>query len=550
MSGDLPAQEHEQGWRRVHRVTPLLNAWKVAFGIVLVAAIQGIDDLLSLRLAVLVLVGIVLGLMVVAGLLALAFSYLAWRRLTYRVTPESVVLRSGVLFRTERVARLTRIQSVEITQPLLGRIFGFSAVRVESAGGADANVTLAYLTQPEAQDLRNEILARAAGVEVPSRSAAPAAAEDAGSPGVAPLPHAEGNPDPLPVSAAQAVPAMASAPEAPEHPVYTLSPGRLLLSLLLSVATIATLVGIVVGLTIGLLARAWVIVGVLPLLLGSVAYLWGRFSSEFGFRVATSPDGLRVRSGLLETKAKTIPPGRVQAVALTQPLLWRLPDWWRLSVTIANVSTDGEGTQSADVVLPVGTREEALDLVRLVVPSLPEDEEGALLAGLSGLDSEEGWVASPRRARFLDPIAWRRNAFLVLSPVLALRTGRLFRRVELVLHERSQALQLAQGPLERRLHLVSFSAHASAGMSSSLPHLDQHTAATLLAQQAVRARVARRSDGPELWMRPEQTAPMEPTEPTSAPASAPAAAPGPPGREVPAPAPTAHPTSHGGSPDE
>ncbi|PFG20608.1 PH domain-containing protein [Serinibacter salmoneus] len=508
-----PPSGDEEGWRHVHRVTPLLNAWKVAFGIVLVAAIQGLDDLLSLRLAVLVLVGIVLGLVVIAGLFSLGFSYLAWRRLTYRVTPDSVVLRSGVVFRTERVARLTRIQSVEITQPLLGRIFGFSAVRVESAGGADANVTLAYLTQAEAQALRNEILARAAGVAVPQ-----------GEPGSPPDPAQAARGDlggqrppegTTSVLSPPVVPEAGVAPEAPEHPVYSLAPGRLVLSLLLSVATVATVLGVLVGLAIGFFARVWVIVGVLPILFGSIAYLWGRFSGEFGFRVATSPDGLRVRSGLLETKAKTIPPGRVQAVALTQPLLWRRQDWWRISVTIANVSTDGEGSQSADVVLPVGTRREVLDLVRLVVPSLPESEEPALLEGLRGLDSHHGWVASPRRARWLDPIAWRRNAFLVTTPALALRTGRVFRRLELVLHERSQALHLGQGPWERRLRVVSFAAHASGTMSSSLPHLDQDVAAHLLAEQSARQRVARRSDGPELWMRQEPE-PAADTAPSAA----------------------------------
>ena len=42
---------------------------------------------------------------------------------------------------------------------ILGRLFGYAAVTIESAGAADANLRLAYLTQDEARLVRNEILA-------------------------------------------------------------------------------------------------------------------------------------------------------------------------------------------------------------------------------------------------------------------------------------------------------------------------------------------------------------------------------------------------------
>ena len=52
---------------------------------------------------------------------------------------------------------------------------------------------------------------------------------------------------------------------------------------------------------------------------------WRRFAGAFGFTVRVSPDGLRLRHGLPEHRAQTVPPGRVQAVSLVQPLLWRGP---------------------------------------------------------------------------------------------------------------------------------------------------------------------------------------------------------------------------------
>lgn len=471
----------EPQWRRAHRVTPFLTAWKVAAAIIAIALFQVLDDLLRAPLPVVALVGIVLGFVVLAALISLGYSYLAWRRLSYAVTADAVVLRSGVVFRRERVARLTRLQSVEITQPILGRIFGFSALRIESAGGADANLVLSYLTQAEAQAVRNEVLARAAGVAVVEEGSAPAqAGEPAEHDGAARLP--------------------LSAPEAPELEVFRLAPQRLVLSLLLHPATVTLVVIIALFVTLAVVLHSieWII-GPAAGVLGLAGFLWSRFAGEFAFRVATSPDGLRARQGLLETKARTIPPGRVQSVELSQGLLWRGPGWWRVEVSLASLQT-AEGGVVSNALLPVGTAREALELVRLAIPDLQQTEQAALEAGLTGSGSDHGWIPSPPRAVWLDPISFRRNAFQVLGSALALRRGRLHRRFALVPHERTQSLGISQGPLERVVRLVGFHPHTSAAAALSLPHLDPGVAARLLAEQSERARSARRSAGPELWM--------------------------------------------------
>ncbi|WP_218975237.1 PH domain-containing protein [Miniimonas arenae] len=534
-------------WRRVHRVTPLLTAWKMAAALVAIALFQSFDDLARIPLPVLAVIGLVAGVILLAILVSLGYSYLAWRRMEYAITSEAVVLRSGVLFRRERVARLTRIQAVEVGQPILGRIFGFAAVKVESAGGADAVLSLAYLTQDEAQAVRNEVLARAAGVDVDdldlaaidagqdsvadvvraSESADAAAsvggpdAEDGvvnrpGAPGASGAPGAgrdgavgpDGRPDastgldattprPLPAGLARRL-----APEAPEHQVFQLAPGRLVGSLLLHGATVVLLLWIVGVVGFGVFTGSWeALFGSIFALLGVVGFVWGRFSSEFNTRVAVSPDGLRVRAGLLETKAKTIPPGRVQAVAVHQGPLWRLAGWWRLRVTLANVGIGSDGDALTDALLPVGTREEVAVMLRLVLPDLHAEEYDAVVAGLVGSGDAEGWVPAPRRARWVDPLAWRRNAFRVLGAALALRRGRIWRELTFVPHERTQSLGVSQGPIDRRLRVVTFSAHTSGGISPTLPHVDAAVAAALMADQAERARAARRVAGPEQWMR-------------------------------------------------
>ena len=493
-------------WRNVHRVTPLLNAWKIAAAIVAIALFQGLDDLLRIGLPGMTLLLIIAGAVVLGAIIGLVVSYFAWRRLSYAISPDAVLLRSGIFFRKERVSRLARIQSVEVTQPILGRIFGFAALKVESAGGAEANITLAYLTIPEAQAVRNEILARSAGIDVDSQPAAePITGSDDGvAPDGSSVLNSAGQPSvstPAP-GPGQPTPSFLL-PEAPEEQVYQLPAGRLLGSLLAHGAMVWLVIGIIGIVVASLVTGTWEFAfGSIVGLLAVAGFLWGRFSTEFNFRVATSPDGLRVRQGLLETKARTIPPGRIQAVQFHQGPIWRLFGWWRVQVTLANSGVSSDGTNASnDTLLPVGSAEEALALLRLAFPDTPEEELPVLVAGMVGRDDGEGWVPAPRRSRILDPLAYRRNAFRVLTHALVLRTGRLWRVMSVVPHERTQSLGVRQGPLERRFNLVSFYPHTSGSIEPSLPHLDPQVAAQLLADQAVRARAARRGAGPELWMR-------------------------------------------------
>ena len=54
-----------------------------------------------------------------------------------------------------------------------------------------------------------------------------------------------------------------------------------------------------------------------PPLFAGVTFVWSRINQGANFRAAISPDGIRLRHGLTETRAQTVPPGRVQAIRLT-----------------------------------------------------------------------------------------------------------------------------------------------------------------------------------------------------------------------------------------
>ena len=475
-------------WHRVHPLTPVVRSWQI-FAVLLVYLAQDFGQtvvrgdlgespagqLSKLHGRALAGGGLV-ALVVVA--LGASLAYLSWRFTRYRVTHNALELQHGVFSRRQRQARLDRLQAVDIVQPVLARIFGLARLTLEVAGGGDSRIQLAYLTERQAQRLRNHLLASAAGLRYETDEA----------------------------------------PEAPEHLVFEVPLQRLVGSLLLSEAAVS-LVGVAVVL-IGVAVvfdQFGVAAGSLPAVLGAGSVLWRRFSTGFGFRVATSPDGLRLRHGLLEQRTQTVPPGRVQAVRLRQPLLWRAAGWWLVEVNVAGYGgrQNDERHTEAGVLLPVGTRDEAVAVLSFVLPDLgvtDTEHPGPVVdAGLSGRLGEGGFAASPRRARWVDPVGWSRNGYRVTSSALLLRSGVLHRRLDVVPHARTQSCGVTQGPLQRTFGLASFALHSTPGpIKPVVKHLDTVVAARLLEEQVRRARMARADAGPERWMESSAPHPLPP----------------------------------------
>ena len=76
-------------------------------------------------------------------------------------------------------------------------------------------------------------------------------------------------------------------------------------------------------------------------LVGLVVGLFRRFNGDYRLTVADAADGLRLRSGLIETSAETIPRGRIQAMRMIEPLAWRPFGWCRLEVDVASQKSKG-----------------------------------------------------------------------------------------------------------------------------------------------------------------------------------------------------------------
>ena len=457
---------------------------------------------------------------------------LSWRMHTFRVSDESVEVRSGILFRSHRQARLDRIQGVNIVRPLIPRLFGAAKLEV-SVAGQDANVQLAYLGSALADGLRRDILQLASGARQPRPAAGEPAPELTPPAGDAALMPAGSSPA-AQAGRRQALNDYASArvgeflaPEldpdaAPPESVVRIPLLRLIGSIVFSgftvfvaVAIVALIVSVIVG------GSEWLLIAIFPGLIASVGYYISRFTKSLRYSIAGTRDGVRVGFGLLTTSNETLPPGRIHAIGVTQPLAWRPFGWWQISINKAGHSTnDGAAGQAATTVLPVGSLADVAKVLELILPGFAIDEPRALIQrGLTSRGGDDGFVNAPRRAAWLRPFSWRRTGYAVSAGAVLLRRGVLSRELVLVPLARLQSVGINQGPVRRRLRLATARLHTVAGpVSATLGVIDVGEAERLLETVTAGAVASADSDTSHHWSRQDiDTTPARATVTPAAP---------------------------------
>jgi putative membrane protein len=421
------------GWARLHPLSPLAKSGRalVAVGILLgprqvtgeVDTAQVVVDLL-------------------AFLVLLTGGVVSWRVTRWRVRGGDLQIEEGLLRRQSLQVPLTQVQAVDVVRPLVARLLGLAELRLVMAGEGHGRGRLAFLTQQHATEVRAQLLALAHGLA-------------------------------------------GDTPEAPERPLVTVPAGRLVASVLLGAPFV--LLSLLLGLlaVLGLVApdgRGPVAASLVPVLVGAGAAVARRLNLELGFTVAESPDGLRLRSGLLQTRASTIPHGRVQAVRLVEPLLWRPLGWCRLEVDVAQQRQSELGEEDSRqldrALLPVGSLAEAEALLARVLP-------GATTHPPPG-------SAAPRRARAKAPLSWHQLRFWHDDTYGAARTGRLTARTVIVPLVKLQSLRRTQGPLQRRLRLSTLHLDtAGKGWRAAARDRDHAEAEALVGRLPVLASAAR-----------------------------------------------------------
>ena len=388
--------DHHLPRRRLHPFTPPLKGAKMLAVAVAAISWQGYDQL-----------GFLHWLAVVAGILVVTFvlAAVSWLVTGFEVVGRELRVYEGLVWRRTRSIPLERVQAIDVNRPLLARLTGVAELRLEVIGASKTEAPLAFLGVTEAADLRRRLLALSTGASVTG----PAAAEPA------------------------------------ETPIHAVDNGHVLLANVLSPPVLFVPVALIVtGLTMVNDPPTWSVVGVASAttaMFGVVLPPLRRIFAQWNFRIAIDDSGLRLRHGLVDTRSQTVPPMRVQVVAVTRPLLWRPFGWVRAKIDVAGYGGDAadQGVRGS-VLLPVADWATTRRVIARV---------------LDGVDLDDLPLQPvPHRARLVSPLARRKRSFGRTDTVVVARDGWLTDRLVIAKLARVQSVRVVQGPVQRRLGLA------------------------------------------------------------------------------------------------
>lgn len=415
------------GHRKLSPVSPLLSAVSVLPAIIGVAIAIFVPSGFNFAQYFPALRPFIAGVLVIGlasfvlSILFALYQILSWRAFSFWIDQDGDLrVRSGVLIRNERRVQLSRMQAVDVVQPLVARIFSMAVLVVEVAGQRDSRVTFRFLSLKDATEIRQTLLNLASGTEAESSST--------------------------------------------ESPILFRLPSRdLALALLLRTSTVLLFTATIAILIVSYVTGGWagitfaLVTGGVPVLIVIVEFI-----TYYGFTVYDSPDGLRLRYGLLKTENRTVPEGRVQAIDFIEPWLWRSHSWTRVTINIAGVGSTSQGSSGKSketLLLPVATRSVADAIVARVLPNID----------ISDID----WVVAPNRTFKRSPIQWRNLAMGWSADSFAARRGRITKHLMVIPHARTQSVHMTQGPWERALNLASLHVDTTPGPVSVVAlHLD------------------------------------------------------------------------------
>lgn len=460
---------------------------------------------------------------------ATAFEIYRYATTRYGVSASDLVVRRGLLFRSERHVPLQRIQNVDLAQNPLHRMLGVAEVRVETAGGSEPEAVLNVLSLAAAASLRREV--RGEGVS----SAAGGAVG-----GHEPLPASERAEDAMHASGPGRAHAARAASSAGESSLVLRLPTAELVRLGLISNRGMALVFVAIGAAweLDLFERigferlyAWLaeqpalrsplflatllLAAMVLLRLLSVIWTVLRFH---GYELRLAGDDLRMTCGLLTRITATVPRGRIQLISVRRSVIQR---WWKRA-TVRIETAGGAGSEDGEA--------SGLQSRRWFVPIVREADLPRVLEALShGLPvrlSQARWEPiSPQGRRRRTRLALIESAAIALagaaaawllgspwlfgvgvllaglnlwharveigvlahvrSPgLIGLRSGALTRRESIVRTERAQVLEARQSPFDRRWGMatvrVDTAGAGAAEHSVSIPYQEIDAARSLV----------------------------------------------------------------------
>ena len=470
--------------RRLHPATLLVRWLKivpqmlaVGIGVAATRSAGGFDRFLWFA-AVMLAVGAVL-------------AFIFWWRFTYAVGAGEIVIQKGLFQRQRRVIPFDRVQDIAIEQRLLARLFGTAKVRIETGGAGKDEGDLDMIALADAHALRDRIRRSERAVEIE---------------------------------------------EVEEEPLlFGMDLERLLLSglfgfSLVFFAAIAAFVqqldqfGLVewenlvteerAQAAAGLATlRVALLLGVLILAGGVIAGVARTVARDYGFRLTRAEAGLRRKRGLFTLSEVVIPLRRTQVALIESGPVARWFGWHRLSFQTLGADQKEKGLQVAAPFAKLREIAPILAEAGFPMPPLRAEFQGVPRRAL--LHHAAPWLVlaalAAAAAFVIEPWAGVGAAALLALAVLvilrlrkhgrALGEGALFvasglltRRLWIVPYEKAQTINLARGPVQRRLRLASLlvdTAGASPLRAPEMADLDERDAETLAGELLARFYAAR-----------------------------------------------------------
>jgi len=428
---------------------------------------------------------VVFPLVGVAGLVVVSvIQYFSYR---YRPDADGFVVRSGVLQRTRRDIPYERIHTVNLHQSLLHRLFDVVEVRLESAGGKQAEAVMRVLSMADARALEQLVRERGAARRADAAGAAVGAtATDAVETPLLALDTKEvirlgliSNRGLVVVAATVgaswqfADDIRISSDNVPADLMAWAQDARSYVAAHLHDAAGVALMAVL------LIVPALVVVRVLSVVLALLQY--------YGFTVTEAGRQLRVERGLLSRVRNQLPQRRIQAWRIDETLLHR---WFgRQTLRVDSAAGGDDDDRGVRYLAPVATPERVQALVGHLLSAdrwppaawRPVDARAwrrlfmvpSTLVVLVTAATVSFYGAAGALLLLVVPLLFARAksmarfaGYAATDRTIAVRDGWLKRSWDLAEVRKLQALRLTQSPFDRRLGMATLWLD-TAGASSS-----------------------------------------------------------------------------------
>lgn len=384
----------------------------------------------------------------------------------YHIDDEQLIVEMKFIsHKTEKIS-FSKIQSVDITQPLVARFLGMAALRIDVGDGSKSQ-ELRYVKRDDAYKLRNYFMARAHGEKI---SVLAGTSTEIGD--------------------------VFADHTRQDEVLYQVEYRKIIITALLDLIPRIFCFLVFLG-GISALSSYFYGENLLPILIPMMVLpfigiiyqgVYCKFRDNFNFKITTTnKGGLRTTAGLTTLASASVPITRIQGIKIYQPFFWRFFGWWRMEIEVVgrshldskNDKQDSVAKSLKTLLMPAGELGEAEVILDIIWPNFKMENFK--------------FQSIPKRSRIFRWID-AHTYFWSLDDRMLITRGRLLRRTyNIVPHSRVQSVRLSQSWVQKLFDLANVYAHTPDGpVNLRIKHLDSSLARELVLGELERMRIARK----------------------------------------------------------